>query len=343
VVASNSMLFVFETKGALVDDLGRASLGVMSFGAIPASTNIVRSGDRMTYFATDHGLVTRESPLAQDRVMNYDKHVAIHIETTDGVEDVFTTRSVGYIDVFKVGCCRFLHTDHALTGMTRLSCGYIAAATATGVGLCKQPYGISPVTYLELVAGTFSGPSPLNAVGPLLGVAGNMFLVADDKGVSLVDPILKTIVPVLSLPRVMDMTFTGKDLLLTLPDRVIHWSGHGFIPVSHLEHPLITVDEIMAYVECNHKELNGHRLADYVHFMNVRVRPVIEDWIKETRVTERACFVAIYEGSGTGTHSDKEVVRLRLLTGPTGGHYGLRPIRTRIAGYLVAGFRNVLC
>ena len=45
-------------------------------------------------------------------------------------------------------------------------------------------------------------------------------------------------------------------------------------------------------------------------------------------------YAAFYPGSGAGLGG--ELVRLRYLTGPKGGHHGLRPIRVRLVAYLVA-------
>lgn len=67
-----------------------------------------------------------------------------------------------------------------------------------------------------------------------------------------------------------------------------------------------------------------HKTIDlYPWFCHAFIMEIVADW--------KALYTAIYGGSG---FNEGGVVRLRMLTGPTGQHHGLRPIRNRLVRYL---------
>ena len=70
-------------------------------------------------------------------------------------------------------------------------------------------------------------------------------------------------------------------------------------------------------------------------YLRKATRAALIEWALSDKKDASALHAALYGGSGADRHG--QLARLRYLGGPTGGHHGLRPIRARIASYLVRG------
>jgi hypothetical protein len=68
-------------------------------------------------------------------------------------------------------------------------------------------------------------------------------------------------------------------------------------------------------------------------YLQKKTRAALIQWALSGKEDEAALHAGLYGGSGAGPQG--QLARLRYLGGATGGHHGLRPIRVRIASYLV--------
>ncbi len=76
------------------------------------------------------------------------------------------------------------------------------------------------------------------------------------------------------------------------------------------------------------------RFGSFSRLLPPPTAAALKAWANAVPISARACFAALYQGSGATAGG--ELVRLRYLSGPTGEHHGLRPIRVRLVAYLVA-------
>ena len=95
----------------------------------------------------------------------------------------------------------------------------------------------------------------------------------------------------------------------------------------------LPADRALALAEAGTPPTGSVHVALCARFLPPPTAAALEAWANALPVSARACFAALFEGSGF--ISEGEVVRLRRLTGPTGAHHGLRPIRIRLVAYLV--------
>ena len=96
----------------------------------------------------------------------------------------------------------------------------------------------------------------------------------------------------------------------------------------------LPTDRALALAEAGTPPTAPAPFALGARFLPPPTAAALEAWANALPFSARACFAALFEGSGF--ISEGEVVRLRRLTGPTGAHHGLRPIRIRLVAYLVA-------
>ena len=68
-------------------------------------------------------------------------------------------------------------------------------------------------------------------------------------------------------------------------------------------------------------------------YLRTETRTALIKWALSGKEDAAALHAGLYGGSGADPYG--QLARLRYLGGPTGGHHGLRPIRARIASYLV--------
>jgi len=80
---------------------------------------------------------------------------------------------------------------------------------------------------------------------------------------------------------------------------------------------------------------NGFPFQFCFPYVTVESRQALSLWVASCKKDEMGLFVAFFDGSGFDAMGD--LVRLRLLCGPTAVHHGLWPIRTRVVQYLVSG------
>jgi hypothetical protein len=92
-----------------------------------------------------------------------------------------------------------------------------------------------------------------------------------------------------------------------------------------LRHEISTLKRRLFLIgSCYNFSFSWYNTIDlYPRECHARILEMVADW--------KALYAAVYEGSG---YTGMELVRLRMLTGPTGKHYGLFPIRRRLVAYL---------
>ena len=96
----------------------------------------------------------------------------------------------------------------------------------------------------------------------------------------------------------------------------------------------LPADAALALAEAGTPPTGSVPFARCAHLLPPPTAAALLAWANALPVSARACFAALFQGSGF--IGEGEVVRLRVLAGPTGEHHGLRPIRIRLVRYLVA-------
>jgi hypothetical protein len=92
----------------------------------------------------------------------------------------------------------------------------------------------------------------------------------------------------------------------------------------------LPADRALALAEAGTPPTGSVPLARCAHLLPPPTAAALLAWANALPASARACFAALYQGSGAG--ANRKLVRLRRLTGAD----GLRPIRVRLVAYLVA-------
>ena len=95
----------------------------------------------------------------------------------------------------------------------------------------------------------------------------------------------------------------------------------------------LTPAEALALAEAGDKPFAPLSVSTFARCILPGTSTALQGWVLALTTDARACFAALFEGSGSWSESGVGgLVRVRYLTGA----HGLRPIRVLLVGYLVA-------